>query len=36
LFPLARLRVTENGERNVEEGRYELTAEGERTTITVR
>ena len=35
-FPLGRLRVTENGRRMIEEGRYELTAEGERTTITVR
>jgi beta-glucosidase len=35
-FPLGRLRVTENGKRMIEEGRYELTAEGERTTITVR
>jgi beta-glucosidase len=35
-FPLRRLAVTADGRRAVEEGRYELTAEGERTTIKVR
>jgi beta-glucosidase len=35
-FPLRRLAVRENGGSVVEEGRYELTAEGESTTITVR
>ena len=35
-FPLSRLRVTADGRRMIEEGRYELTAEGESTTITVR
>ena len=35
-FPLSRLRVTADGRRMIESGRYELTAEGERTTITVR
>jgi beta-glucosidase len=35
-FPLRRLRVTADGRRMIEEGRYELTADGESTTITVR